>query len=63
MKIVFDEPLPAGRVLGPGLSVMPSVQTSKFVFPAWAVALIAVVITVSAVVVFRFFAGGKPAAN
>ena len=41
VKIVFDEPLPADHVIGPGLSVTPSVQVSKFVFPAWAIALIA----------------------
>ena len=30
VKIVFDEPLPADHVIGPGLSVTPSVQISSF---------------------------------
>jgi len=44
VKIVFDEPLPADKVIGPGLSVTPEVQTSQFVFPAWAAALLAVIL-------------------
>jgi membrane fusion protein (multidrug efflux system) len=42
VKIVFDEPLPAGHVIGPGLSVTPSVAVSQFVFPHWAALLIAI---------------------
>ena len=42
VKIVFDEPLPAEKVIGPGLSVTPDVQTNQFIFPAWAVAVLAV---------------------
>ncbi|MGA2244895.1 MAG: HlyD family secretion protein [Verrucomicrobiota bacterium] len=41
VKIVFDEPLPAGRVIGPGLSVTPSVTISQFVLPDWASVLLA----------------------
>lgn len=41
VKIVFDEPLPAGHVIGPGLSVTPDVAVSQYVFPNWAAALIA----------------------
>ena len=33
VKIVFDEPLPAGHTIGPGLSVVPDVQV-EFVQPA-----------------------------
>ena len=44
VKIVFTEPLPADHVIGPGLSVTPSVQISTYVFPAWAAALIAIVL-------------------
>jgi len=59
VKIVFDEPLPAEKVIGPGLSVTPSVQVSKFVFPAWAVAVVALVLAGAAVFAFRFFTGRK----
>jgi membrane fusion protein (multidrug efflux system) len=35
VKIVFDEPLPADHVIGPGLSVVPSVAVSQYVLPDW----------------------------
>ena len=63
VKIVFTEPLPADRVLGPGLSVTPRVQVSKLVFPAWAIALVAVVMAGAAVGIFRFVASRKSAAK
>jgi membrane fusion protein (multidrug efflux system) len=63
VKIVFDEPLPAGFVAGPGLSVTPSVQVSKFVFPVWAIAIIAIILTGAAVWLFKFFIGRKAAAK
>lgn len=59
VKIVFDEPLPADKVIGPGLSVMPSVQVVKFAAPAWAIALAAVVLAVAAVLIFRLLAERK----
>jgi membrane fusion protein (multidrug efflux system) len=59
VKIVFDEPLPADHVIGPGLSVTPSVQVSKFVLPAWAIALIAIVIAGPSVFIFIFVTGRK----
>ncbi len=59
VKIVFDEPLPAGHVIGPGLSVTPSVQVSEFAVPAWLVALVAVVMVGVAVSIFRLVAGRK----
>ena len=63
VKIVFDEPLPAEKVIGPGLSVTPEVQTSQFIFPAWAAALLAVSIAGSAGFIFiwvkRRKTGGK----
>ena len=43
VKIVFDEALPTDHVIGPGLSVTPSVEVSKFTLPAWATAIIAIV--------------------
>ena len=63
VKIVFDDPLPADRVIGPGLSVTPSVQISKFVFPAWGLALIALLIAGKSLLIFIFVSGrksGKP---
>jgi membrane fusion protein (multidrug efflux system) len=44
VKIVFDEPLPANHVIGPGLSVTPSVAVSQYVLPDWACALLALAI-------------------
>jgi len=58
VKIVFDEPLPADHVLGPGLSVTPSVAVSAYVFPTWASAAIAVI---GAAVFAMFMLSRKPA--
>ena len=59
VKIVVDEPLPADHVIGPGLSVTPSVTVSAFVFPAWASAFIAIVMAGIIVVIFLAVAGRK----
>ena len=59
VKIVFDEPLPADHVIGPGLSVTPSVTVSAFIFPAWASAFIAIVMAGIIVVIFLAVAGRK----
>jgi len=61
VKIVFDEPLPADKVIGPGLSVTPSVAVGKFILPAWATALLALALAGAAVLLFLFFTGPKPA--
>jgi membrane fusion protein (multidrug efflux system) len=53
VKILFDDPLPAGHVLGPGLSVAPSVRVSGFEIPGWAIALLAIVLAGVAAFVFR----------
>jgi membrane fusion protein (multidrug efflux system) len=53
VKILFDEPLPAGQTLGPGLSVTPSVQVRSFAPPAWAIAVVAVVLALVIAFVFR----------
>jgi len=63
VKIVFDEPLPAGAVVGPGLSVTPSVQVSKVVVPAWLVALAALVLAGASGWLFLALAGRKAAAQ
>ncbi|HEV2695549.1 MAG TPA: HlyD family secretion protein [Verrucomicrobiae bacterium] len=59
VKIVFDEPLPFDHVIGPGLSVAPSVQVSSFVISAWLIALAAIVIAVIAALIFMAVAGSK----
>ena len=53
VKIVFDEPLPAGHVIGPGLSVTPDVQVSSFSLPDWVLALAAIILAVAAATGFR----------
>ena len=60
VKIVFDEPLPAEKVIGPGLSVTPDVEVSKFILPGWAMALIALALDGAAIFLFFFFTGQKP---
>jgi len=59
VKIVFDEALPEGFVVGPGLSVTPSVQVSKFTVPAWLIALAALGLAGLAAWLFHWFAGRK----
>jgi membrane fusion protein (multidrug efflux system) len=44
VKIVFDEPLPADHVMGPGLSVTPSVAVSSFVLPDWVCVVLALAV-------------------
>ena len=63
VTIVFDDPLPAGHVIGPGLSVTPSVQVSKFVFPAWAIVLIALVVAGKSLFLYFFMTGRKTPAK
>jgi membrane fusion protein (multidrug efflux system) len=53
VKIVFDEPLPADHVIGPGLSVVPRVQVYSFALPDWAVGLAALAMAAAAAVGFR----------
>jgi membrane fusion protein (multidrug efflux system) len=53
VKIVFDEPLPADHVIGPGLSVVPRVQVHAFALPEWAVGLVALALAAAAAVGFR----------
>jgi membrane fusion protein (multidrug efflux system) len=59
VKVLFDEPLPADHTIGPGLSVTPSVQVSRFAMPDWAIALAALILTGAAVAVFRFVLNRK----
>jgi len=54
VKILFDEPLPADHMIGPGLSVTPDVRVASFSLPEWAIGLLALVLAVVAMTVFRF---------
>ncbi len=63
VKIVFDDALPADHVVGPGMSVVPSVQVSKFVFPTWAIALIAIILAGMSAWIFILVAGRKSSGN
>ena len=53
VKILFDEPLPANHVIGPGMSVTPDVRVSSFSLPEWAIGLLALILTGAAVAGFR----------
>jgi len=53
VKIVFDDQLPADRVIGPGLSVVPRVQVHSFALPDWAVGLVALALAAAAAAGFR----------
>jgi membrane fusion protein (multidrug efflux system) len=53
VKIIFDEPLPAGHTIGPGLSVSPDVQVSSFSLPDWVLALVAIILAFAAAMGFR----------
>jgi len=55
VKILFDESLPAGHVLGPGLSVQPGVRISRFEIPGWAIALLAIILAGGMQLGFRSF--------
>jgi membrane fusion protein (multidrug efflux system) len=59
VKIVFAESLPADHVIGPGLSVTPSVRVSGFEIPDWAIALLAVGLVSTAQFVFRLVLNRK----
>jgi membrane fusion protein (multidrug efflux system) len=59
VKILFNEPLPADKTIGPGLSVEPSVQVSTFNFPNWAVALIAIILAAASAFGFQKFLNRK----
>jgi hypothetical protein len=52
VKIVFDEPLPADRTLGPGLSVTPEVAVAGLDLPGWLCAAVAVTLGVVAGLIF-----------
>ncbi len=47
VKILFDRPLEAGHVLGPGLSVVPSIHISSFEIPEVVIGVAAIVFSVA----------------
>jgi membrane fusion protein, multidrug efflux system len=53
VKIVFDEPLPADRTIGPGLSVVPYVVTLSFHLPHGVTAIVAVILAAGTATLFR----------
>jgi membrane fusion protein, multidrug efflux system len=59
VKILFDEPLPADKTIGPGLSVEPSVAVSSFAPQKWMVAVASILLAIVAFFIFNFFAGRK----
>ncbi len=55
VKIVFDEPLPAGHVIGPGLSVEPDVQVGRLSVPDFVTAIVAIILAAATALIFRKF--------
>jgi membrane fusion protein, multidrug efflux system len=48
VKILFDQPIEAGHVLGPGMSVVPSVQVAGFEVPDFVIAIVAAILALIA---------------
>ena len=59
VKILFDEPVEAGHVLGPGMSVVPSVHVKGYVISETAVLIVAAVVALVIGVVWWRAAGRK----
>ncbi|MBU6408900.1 MAG: HlyD family secretion protein [Verrucomicrobia bacterium] len=53
VKILFDEPLPADRSMGPGLSVEPGVRVSALRVPGFAVVIAVILLAGGAAAAFR----------
>jgi membrane fusion protein (multidrug efflux system) len=62
VKIIFEDALPADKVIGPGLSVTPSVQTSSFRVPDFVTAIISIILAIAVAFGFQKFLNRKPAA-
>ena len=62
VKILFDEALPADHTIGPGLSVTPSVQVSKFAVPKFVTVILAVILAIAAAIGFQKFLNRKKVA-
>ncbi len=59
VKIIFDEPLPIGHTIGPGLSVVASVRTAAFNPPDWLTGLLALILAGAAMFGFRLVLNRK----
>ena len=59
VKILFDEPLPADKTIGPDLSVEPTVQISSFHVPKIVTALLAIILAIVAAFIFKTLMGRK----
>jgi membrane fusion protein (multidrug efflux system) len=59
VKIIFDEALPAGKTIGPGLSVEPGVQTGSFDVPDFVIAFLAIILAGAVAITFRFISNRK----
>ncbi len=59
VKIVFDDPVEAGHVLGPGMSVVPLVHVTNYVIPEAIVLIVAVVLAIIVGMVWWTAAGKK----
>jgi len=57
VKIVFNEPLPEDKTIGPGLSVEPRVLTSSFQVSKLVTAIVAIVLAAVAAMVFKRVSG------
>jgi membrane fusion protein (multidrug efflux system) len=62
VKIVFEDALPADKVIGPGLSVTPSVRVASFAVPDFVTAIISIILAIAAAIGFQKFLNRKPAA-
>jgi membrane fusion protein (multidrug efflux system) len=59
VKIVFDKPLEAAHVLGPGMSVVPSIKTASFEVPDLVVAIVAAILALIVGAIWRQAANKK----
>ena len=48
VKILFDQPVEAAHVLGPGMSVVPSVRVNGFEVPDVVIAVVAILLAIAA---------------
>ena len=61
VKILFDEPLPADKTVGPGLSVEPTVQVTSFSVPRFVTAVVAIILAIAAGFIFKMVLNRKGA--
>jgi membrane fusion protein (multidrug efflux system) len=59
VKILFDGPVEAGLVVGPGMSAVPSVQVRADFAPRWLLVVIAIIVMVTAGLGFKALAARR----